>query len=467
MSSLDMFTIDDDAMVAVEDSGEDSDADDGASTTKILNKAANREKLSSGFHFDEADDDEAERVRVNPQSWDFMAAAKKGTAPRGGANGKTTLDEKISQRLARKRLEALQKNRGAKAPVASKGKASKDSSEDEDEDGDSEEGGDSGDSEDGDDVERRYERRGDDDSDDDDHDDDESDDAEDDMVGSVGSVAAKKSKGFDAAGDLRDARSAAYFADAAAAEDTLRARTHHSGKAHTSGSGTFDPRAPDGGASSSAAEGSAGDGTFEQLHLSRPLLRAIRALGFVSPTPIQVKAIPIALAGRDICGSAMTGSGKTAAFLLPLLERLQFRNRNTPATRVLIVMPTRELAAQCQAMMTKLAQFTDITSALVVGGLSIAIQAVELRKRPDVVICTPGRMIDHLRNSQSVDLDDVEVLVLDEADRLLEFGFEDEVREQEESGGVCVSGRCGRCGWCGRCVCACLCVCVGSTSADD
>ena len=176
------------------------------------------------------------------------------------------------------------------------------------------------------------------------------------------------------------------------------------------------------------------------------LLRAIRALGFVSPTPIQVKAIPIALAGRDICGSAMTGSGKTAAFLLPLMERLQYRNRNTPATRVLIIMPTRELAAQCQAMLTKLAQFTDITSALVVGGLSIAIQAVELRKRPDVVICTPGRMIDHLRNSQSVDLDDVEVLVLDEADRLLEFGFEDEVIEQEKRGGLCM------------CVCVCVCV---------
>jgi len=127
--------------------------------------------------------------------------------------------------------------------------------------------------------------------------------------------------------------------------------------------------------------------------------------------------------------NASTGSGKTAAFMLPVLERLQYRSRRVPLSRVLVLLPTRELAVQCQAMTLKLAQYTDVRVALVVGGLSMSVQEVELRSRPEIVIATPGRLIDHLRNSATVHLEDIEVLILDEADRLLEFGFADELRE--------------------------------------
>ncbi|XP_044478644.1 DEAD-box ATP-dependent RNA helicase 28-like [Mangifera indica] len=169
--------------------------------------------------------------------------------------------------------------------------------------------------------------------------------------------------------------------------------------------------------------------SFMELNLSRPLLRACEVLGYSKPTPIQAAGIPIALTGRDICGSAITGSGKTAAFALPTLERLLFRPKRIPAIRVLILTPTRELAAQVHSMIEKLAQFTDIRCCLVVGGLSTKVQETALRSMPDIVVATPGRMIDHLRNSMSVDLDDLAVLILDEADRLLELGFSAEIHE--------------------------------------
>ncbi|KAK4275493.1 hypothetical protein QN277_018565 [Acacia crassicarpa] len=169
--------------------------------------------------------------------------------------------------------------------------------------------------------------------------------------------------------------------------------------------------------------------SFMELNLSRPLLRACEALGYVKPTPIQAACIPLALTGRDICGSAITGSGKTAAFSLPTLERLLYRPKRVQAIRVLILTPTRELAVQVHSMIEKLAQFTDIRCCLVVGGLSTKVQEAALRSMPDIVIATPGRMIDHLRNSMSVDLDDLAVLILDEADRLLELGFNAEIHE--------------------------------------
>ncbi|XP_055834728.1 DEAD-box ATP-dependent RNA helicase 28 isoform X2 [Solanum dulcamara] len=170
--------------------------------------------------------------------------------------------------------------------------------------------------------------------------------------------------------------------------------------------------------------------SFIELHISRPLLRACEALGYSKPTPIQAACIPLALTGRDICGSAITGSGKTAAFALPTLERLLYRPKNRPAIRVLILTPTRELAVQVHSMIGKLAQFMpDIRCCLVVGGLSTKVQEAALRSMPDIVVATPGRMIDHLRNSMSVDLDDLAVLILDEADRLLELGFSAEIRE--------------------------------------
>ncbi|XP_057470056.1 DEAD-box ATP-dependent RNA helicase 28-like [Actinidia eriantha] len=169
--------------------------------------------------------------------------------------------------------------------------------------------------------------------------------------------------------------------------------------------------------------------SFMELNLSRPLLRACEALGYSKPTPIQAACIPLALTGRDMCASAITGSGKTAAFALPTLERLLYRPKRAPAIRVLILTPTRELAVQVHSMIQKLAQFTDIRCCLVLGGLSTKTQEAALRSMPDIVVATPGRMIDHLRNSMSIDLDDLAVLILDEADRLLELGFNAEIRE--------------------------------------
>jgi ATP-dependent RNA helicase DDX27 len=133
--------------------------------------------------------------------------------------------------------------------------------------------------------------------------------------------------------------------------------------------------------------------------------------------------------GKDICGGAVTGSGKTAAFIVPILERLLYRPRQTPSTRVLILCPTRELAAQVHSVAVKLANYTDISFCLCVGGLSVKTQEQELKLKPDVVVATPGRLIDHVRNSTGFHLDACEILVMDEADRMLEDGFADELGE--------------------------------------
>ena len=167
--------------------------------------------------------------------------------------------------------------------------------------------------------------------------------------------------------------------------------------------------------------------TFDDLNLSRALLKGVTALGFTRPTRIQASTIPWALQGRDICGGAVTGSGKTLAFLLPVLERLQYRVRGTAATRVLILMPTRELAVQCYEVAGKLAAFSDVDVALIAGGLPMRPQEAELRRRPEIIIATPGRLIDHLENTPQFGLDSIEILVLDEADRMLEAGFEAEL----------------------------------------
>ncbi|KAJ5581632.1 Transcription factor [Penicillium sp. DV-2018c] len=169
--------------------------------------------------------------------------------------------------------------------------------------------------------------------------------------------------------------------------------------------------------------------TFQEFNLSRPILRGLAAVGFTDPTPIQRKAIPVGLLGKDIVGSAVTGSGKTAAFIVPILERLLFRPRKVPTSRVVILMPTRELAVQCYNVSVKLATFTDVTFCQLVGGFSLREQENVLKKRPDVIIATPGRFIDHMRNSPSFTVDTLEILVLDEADRMLEDGFADELNE--------------------------------------
>lgn len=169
--------------------------------------------------------------------------------------------------------------------------------------------------------------------------------------------------------------------------------------------------------------------SFASINLSRPILKGLSNLGFVKPTDIQARTIPIALMGKDICGGAVTGSGKTAAFIVPILERLLYRPRQTPSTRVLILCPTRELAAQVHSVAVKLANHTDITFCLCVGGLSVKTQEQELKLKPDVVVATPGRLIDHVRNSSGFHLDACEILVMDEADRMLEDGFADELGE--------------------------------------
>ncbi|KAF1927140.1 DEAD-domain-containing protein, partial [Didymella exigua CBS 183.55] len=170
-------------------------------------------------------------------------------------------------------------------------------------------------------------------------------------------------------------------------------------------------------------------GSFQSMSLSRPILRGLAAVGFTEPTPIQLKTIPIAVAGRDLVGGAETGSGKTAAFLIPILERLLYRPKKVPTTRVAILMPTRELAVQCYNVATKIASFTDITFAQMVGGFSMREQEAVLKTRPDVVIATPGRFIDHMTNSASFQVEHLEILVLDEADRMLEEGFESQLSE--------------------------------------
>lgn len=169
--------------------------------------------------------------------------------------------------------------------------------------------------------------------------------------------------------------------------------------------------------------------SFQNMSLSRPILRGLASCAFTTPTPIQTKTVPIALLGRDVVGGAVTGSGKTAAFIIPIIERLLYRPKKIPTSRVAILMPTRELAVQCFTVAKKLASYTDITFAQLVGGLSLREQETALRARPDIIIATPGRFIDHMRNSPSFTLDTLEILVLDEADRMLDDGFADELNE--------------------------------------
>ncbi|KAH8402116.1 hypothetical protein KR009_009843 [Drosophila setifemur] len=170
--------------------------------------------------------------------------------------------------------------------------------------------------------------------------------------------------------------------------------------------------------------------SFYQMNLSRPLMRAIGVLGYIYPTPIQASTIPIALLGRDICGCAATGTGKTAAYMLPTLERLLYRPLNNKAiTRVLVLVPTRELGAQVYQVTKQLCQFTSIDVGLAIGGLDVKAQEAVLRQNPDIVIATPGRLIDHIKNTPSFTLDSIEVLILDEADRMLDEYFAEQMKE--------------------------------------
>ena len=168
-----------------------------------------------------------------------------------------------------------------------------------------------------------------------------------------------------------------------------------------------------------AAEAATIDISFADLGLTAPMLKALRDAGYERPTPIQAQAVPLALKGRDIIGLAQTGTGKTAAFVIPIIERLL----GGPArTRALILTPTRELCVQVEESFRKYGRHSALGVIPVYGGVGYEPQVKALRAGVDVVVATPGRLIDHLEK-QNVVLDEIEVLVLDEADRMLDMGF--------------------------------------------
>jgi len=160
--------------------------------------------------------------------------------------------------------------------------------------------------------------------------------------------------------------------------------------------------------------------SFTSFNLHPGLLRAVAALGFVVPTSIQKDAIPPATEGRDILACAMTGSGKTAAFLLPILHRLIGQPRGR--TRALVLAPTRELAAQIDEHRRELARFIGIGGAAVFGGVGMGPQQAAFRRGADILVATPGRLLDHFQYPYAR-LDALEMLVIDEADRMLDMGF--------------------------------------------
>ena len=167
--------------------------------------------------------------------------------------------------------------------------------------------------------------------------------------------------------------------------------------------------------------------TFEQMQLAAPILKALGRCGHSKPTTVQELAIPKVLAGRDLLASAPTGTGKTAAFMLPALQRLAVRAADaTPGVRVLVLSPTRELADQTTRVARQYGEFLDVHSVAIVGGMPFGDQIRALSQSPDIIVGTPGRLIDHIWRGRIV-LSNVEMLVIDEADRMLELGFIDAV----------------------------------------
>jgi len=160
---------------------------------------------------------------------------------------------------------------------------------------------------------------------------------------------------------------------------------------------------------------------FRALNLSDPVFRGVQAAGYTEPTPIQLRAIPVVLGGGDLIGSAQTGTGKTAAFALPILSRLGAHARDR-MPRVLVLEPTRELAAQVETAFRDFARFTDIRALAVFGGVGYGHQRAELSRGVDIIVATPGRLMDYLKDG-TLSLREISVLVLDEVDRMLDMGF--------------------------------------------
>ena len=169
--------------------------------------------------------------------------------------------------------------------------------------------------------------------------------------------------------------------------------------------------------------------TFDNLGLSKPVLRALEDEGYEAPSDIQSAAIPQVLAGRDLIATAQTGTGKTAAFAVPILELLHTRPAKNPgAVRVLVLTPTRELAQQVEGSFRAYGKHLPMRTACVVGGVSMEGQIKALHAKPAIVVATPGRLLDLLQQRE-VRLNHVEFLVLDEADRMLDMGFINDVRK--------------------------------------
>jgi ATP-dependent RNA helicase RhlE len=166
--------------------------------------------------------------------------------------------------------------------------------------------------------------------------------------------------------------------------------------------------------------------TFEEMGLREELLRVIREMNYVNPTPVQERGIPKALKGRDLMCCAQTGTGKTAAFAFPILNRLSQKEK--APLRAIVLTPTRELALQVDQAISDYAKYLDVESTIVYGGVPIEPQEWMLRRTPDILVATPGRLIDHMWRG-NIDYRNTEYLVLDEADRMLDMGFIDEVTE--------------------------------------
>ena len=173
--------------------------------------------------------------------------------------------------------------------------------------------------------------------------------------------------------------------------------------------------------------------TFKDLNITEPILKAIEEKGYTSPTPIQVKAIPAALTGKDILGCAQTGTGKTAAFAIPIIQHLQAGKERDKSIKALILTPTRELALQISECIDDYAKYTQVRHGVIFGGVNQRAQVNMLHKGVDILVATPGRLLD-LMNQGYIHLDSVRHFVLDEADRMLDMGFIHDIKRVMNTG---------------------------------
>ncbi|KAG5274645.1 hypothetical protein AALO_G00138560 [Alosa alosa] len=368
---------------------EDPDSESDGETEQPIVLGREKKALKGRSNVFSADFEFGERDGLYSEDWamaDVMAQIKKRKAP-------TTLDEKIEKVRKKRKTEEKALKEGKTLQSSDKTKLSEDGDGDikEEEDEDDEDAGeddDGGEEDDDDDDDEDKEGGGDDDEasgDEEDDDEEEFSSADEEVLKKADTLREKKGKKKAGAEPPE-----AFFEDASNYDDSL---------------------------------------TFQDMNLSRPILKAITTMGFKQPTPIQKACVPIGLMGKDICACAATGTGKTAAFMLPVLERLLYKPKQTQVTRVLVLVPTRELGIQVHTVARQLAQFTNVSTCLAVGGLDLKSQEAALRAGPDVLIATPGRLIDHLHNTPSFELSQIEILILDEADRMLDEYFEEQMKE--------------------------------------